>query len=549
MNVEAQVSSLLNHSAEVNLKGGYSSEAWTHLQGMAALDNGCWVLAQDVKGDGTGELVCVDPAARTRVHIETMSFPGKSGFPSGLQGCGNLLVATTARNKQLRFYDYNDPSKPVYLSHLTVDVNQTVENVGLVWHPVARRYYLFCKANHESARMWVSSSSDLLRASTRFEGGRDLLGATVPFGEAGAALIYEVTTGSLYCLSFGAAPTGETDEENDFAVSRITSDKPLSTMTSRDTMTVSDVGYYKLTDGSGSFRWGGTAWVTPSGRIQVIATPRDYKLLGSSDFGTWTSSISDTAADTYRLTIERIYCHETDEGGEDELYLKFSDGSRYPTSGAHSMNEDDSRLENWYVNHSIRFSGAAMRCTLMEDDNIGDDNLGSFTVPADERSGIEPLSGSDGYYVVYWRVERETSGATITQVNTGRFLDAHETSSANYRVVTREAQRNKSQEWLLTDDGHGDHGETLYNIRQCNTGRYLDAYEVAADDYKAVTRTAQGNDSQRWLLRPDGDSYTIRQVVTDRYLDAYESKAQDYQVVTRTAQGNDSQRWRVRFEP
>lgn len=41
MDVGEQVSSLLAGDAEVSLKSGYSSEVWTHLQGMAALDNGC----------------------------------------------------------------------------------------------------------------------------------------------------------------------------------------------------------------------------------------------------------------------------------------------------------------------------------------------------------------------------------------------------------------------------------------------------------------------------------------------------------------------------
>jgi hypothetical protein len=40
-----------------------------------------------------------------------------------------------------------------------------------------------------------------------------------------------------------------------------------------------------------------------------------------------------------------------------------------------------------------------------------------------------------------------------------------------------------------------------YYIQQKSTSRYLDAYETS-NDYAAVTRTLQKNDSQKWVLRP-----------------------------------------------
>lgn len=39
---------------------------------------------------------------------------------------------------------------------------------------------------------------------------------------------------------------------------------------------------------------------------------------------------------------------------------------------------------------------------------------------------------------------------TIQQVSSGRFLDAHEISSYDYRMVTRPAQTDNTQKWRLT---------------------------------------------------------------------------------------------------
>ena len=89
-----------------------------------------------------------------------------------------------------------------------------------------------------------------------------------------------------------------------------------------------------------------------------------------------------------------------------------------------------------------------------------------------------------------------------------------------------------------------------YTIRQKSSDRFLDAYEDAANDFKAATRTAQNNNSQLWVtvLQSDG-SYTLQQLDNLRYIDAYESAANDFGVVTRTAQNNDTQRWVFDYQP
>ena len=134
---------------------------------------------------------------------------------------------------------------------------------------------------------------------------------------------------------------------------------------------------------------------------------------------------------------------------------------------------------------------------------------------------------------------------TIKQKSNNRFLDAYLSDGQDFSVVTRSQQKNPAQRWILTDLG----GDT-YTIQQKSNNRYMDAHETSAQDFSVVTRPMQGNDTQRWILTPlGGGTYTIQQKSNNRFLDAYgvpgtpKSTAEDWAVVTRTAQGNDTQRW------
>ena len=44
-------------------------------------------------------------------------------------------------------------------------------------------------------------------------------------------------------------------------------------------------------------------------------------------------------------------------------------------------------------------------------------------------------------------------------------------------------------------------GDSTYTIQQLNNGRFLDAHESESRDYSVVTRTRQNNDTQRWIIR------------------------------------------------
>ena len=74
-------------------------------------------------------------------------------------------------------------------------------------------------------------------------------------------------------------------------------------------------------------------------------------------------------------------------------------------------------------------------------------------------------------------------------------MDAHEDDNNDFAAVTRPAQNNNSQLWIVVATGDGSH-----TMRQLRNGRFLDAHELEANDFGAVTRTAQNNDTQRWLF-------------------------------------------------
>ena len=129
---------------------------------------------------------------------------------------------------------------------------------------------------------------------------------------------------------------------------------------------------------------------------------------------------------------------------------------------------------------------------------------------------------------------------TVRQASTGRLLDAHEGESKDFRLVTRPAQGNETQRWLLAPVG------TVYVIRHKSSGRFLDAYESGFegdDDFRLVTRDPSPDDaSQHWIVIPAGDgTVTIRQLSTNRFVDAHEIAERDFEAVTRCAQLDGTQ--------
>jgi hypothetical protein len=85
---------------------------------------------------------------------------------------------------------------------------------------------------------------------------------------------------------------------------------------------------------------------------------------------------------------------------------------------------------------------------------------------------------------------------TIMQVSSGRFLDAHEIESLDFRVVTRPRQNNNTQLWRLID-----FGGAFFTIQQASSGRLLEAYTTDTMGFQAVTRPERpGNNAQLWRI-------------------------------------------------
>lgn len=141
-------------------------------------------------------------------------------------------------------------------------------------------------------------------------------------------------------------------------------------------------------------------------------------------------------------------------------------------------------------------------------------------------------------------VSAQVTIVTIQQSNTGRFVDAHETADQDYRIVTRAAQNNDTQRWIMTPVGGS------YTFQQVSTGRYWDAHESANNDFRLVTRPAQNDLTQRWRVTSVGGGLvTMQQVSNGRFVDAYSTSDGDFGLVTRedsflAAAG--SREWRIR---
>lgn len=165
---------------------------------------------------------------------------------------------------------------------------------------------------------------------------------------------------------------------------------------------------------------------------------------------------------------------------------------------------------------------------------------GTFT--SDKGVEVRVIKALPGGFSVSIMDPADSSVYTIRQRSNGRFMDAHEIEGKDFGLVTRLAQNNDTQRWIITSLGNGS-----YTIRQKSNGRFVDAHEIEAKDFAVVTRGGQNNDTQRWVLTPLGnDVYTIRQKSSGRFMDAHEIEGKDFALVTRPAQNNDTQRWLIR---
>jgi hypothetical protein len=102
----------------------------------------------------------------------------------------------------------------------------------------------------------------------------------------------------------------------------------------------------------------------------------------------------------------------------------------------------------------------------------------------------------------------------------------------------------QSQQWLVVHQGNG-----IYTIQQRSSGQFLDAHEIAQEDFAVVLRNRQtfgnGDNGQFWRIVDFGGGFvTIQQVSSSRFVEPYIDAAHGYQVVTRP-QGSQLQEWRM----
>lgn len=131
------------------------------------------------------------------------------------------------------------------------------------------------------------------------------------------------------------------------------------------------------------------------------------------------------------------------------------------------------------------------------------------------------------------------------------YLDAHGKGENDSRAVTRHAQSNSTQEWVITRLETFTNGMFRATVQQgvySGSGTdwgWMDAHEGqtgAFTGFSVVTRQRQAGDpTQEWIFTPvDGapDTYTIQQASTNRYLDAFtdDDEGHDWSAVTRDLQ-------------
>jgi hypothetical protein len=190
--------------------------------------------------------------------------------------------------------------------------------------------------------------------------------------------------------------------------------------------------------------------------------------------------------------------------------------------------------QKWYWDEQGRL--ISRKSGLALDYNFSNENAYQHT----------PHSGSNQKWTVVDEPEPLSAGNyQIVQVEQDRYLDAYEDSGNDYKAILRDAQNNDSQVWTLSVV---DEVAQTYHIQQLVNGRYLDAHDQAGDDYRMVTRDDQNNQSQEWYVVPDNDvpgTWWLIQRNTTRWADAHPQSSNDYQAVSRTQQNNDSQRWKL----
>lgn len=129
-----------------------------------------------------------------------------------------------------------------------------------------------------------------------------------------------------------------------------------------------------------------------------------------------------------------------------------------------------------------------------------------------------------------------TAGHLLEQKDRSVFLDV-DGDADDFRAVLRPVEANETQRWMFREIGG------IYRIKNTNSGSYLDAFE-ASSEFRAVLRQRQDDDTQLWIISPDDKRKArVRQFSSLRYLDAFNDGQRS--AMTRSQQENDSQVWSI----
>ena len=254
----------------VQFGAGFSSEARTHIQGVAILKNGNLVLTHTVGrlSDSTEyELHLLDRSAKKHIKGYSFNMPGE-GWPSGAQACKDIVAV--AAGGQIQFVDFNK-SPPVRLDHLTIPVG--TENVGFAFHPEHQCYYVAIPG----VGLW-NCESEPANSNSKFTKVDGFTGADqMKFGEAGMNLVYDEPSKSMFTISFGSDRDGNRDSPTKFSIAKISGTKgqlraQLEKYGSLKMKT-------EITTLGPSFRWGAGLRTTSTGDVDLVVAPRDLPLI------------------------------------------------------------------------------------------------------------------------------------------------------------------------------------------------------------------------------------------------------------------------------
>ncbi len=119
------------------------------------------------------------------------------------------------------------------------------------------------------------------------------------------------------------------------------------------------------------------------------------------------------AAKTVKLV--KLYCEDTTEAGQDEVYISISvDGVAYrlPPSSYHSMNEDDDDIETWDLNKEYTVKQSLVVTVYEEDDGANpDDTIGTQIITAQSSNGSFTKKWTEeAEYTLYYEVKDAPTG-------------------------------------------------------------------------------------------------------------------------------------------